>query len=49
MHDGGIVKTIGDAVMAAFPDPAQAVRAALAVQRSVARFNRERRSSPTAW
>jgi class 3 adenylate cyclase len=40
-HDGGIVKTIGDAVMAAFPDPAQAVRAALAVQRSVARFNQD--------
>ncbi len=40
-HDGGIVKTIGDAVMAAFPDPAQAVRAALAVQRSVAQFNRD--------
>jgi class 3 adenylate cyclase len=39
-HDGGIVKTIGDAVMAAFPDPAQAVRAALSVQRSVAAFNR---------
>ena len=38
-HDGGIVKTIGDAVMAAFPDPAQAVRAALAVQGAVAGFN----------
>ena len=31
-HDGAIVKTIGDAVMAAFADPAQAVRAALAIQ-----------------
>jgi class 3 adenylate cyclase len=40
-HDGGIVKTIGDAVMAAFSDPADAVRAALAVQGNVARFNRE--------
>ncbi len=38
-HDGGIVKTIGDAVMAVFPDPAQALRAALAVQRAVAGFN----------
>lgn len=38
-HDGGIVKTIGDAVMAAFSDPADAMRAALAVQRDVARFN----------
>jgi class 3 adenylate cyclase len=39
-HDGAIVKTIGDAVMAAFADPANAVRAALAVQRGVAAFNR---------
>ncbi|MBI3709059.1 MAG: hypothetical protein HY246_15480 [Proteobacteria bacterium] len=40
-HDGAIVKTIGDAVMAAFSDPADAVRAALEVQRNVARFNLE--------
>jgi class 3 adenylate cyclase len=39
-HDGAIVKTIGDAVMAAFADPADAVRAALAVQRGIAGFNR---------
>ncbi len=38
-HDGAIVKTIGDAVMAAFPDPADGVRAALAIQRKVAEFN----------
>jgi class 3 adenylate cyclase len=31
-HDGAIVKTIGDAVMGAFTDPAQAVRAALEIQ-----------------
>ena len=35
-HDGAIVKTIGDAVMAAFADPADAVRAAIAIQRRVA-------------
>lgn len=40
-HDGAIVKTIGDAVMASFSDPAQAVAAALAVQRNVAAFNAE--------
>ncbi len=40
-HDGAIVKTIGDAVMAAFSDPAKALDAALAVQRDVMRFNRE--------
>ncbi len=39
-NNGGIVKTIGDAVMAAFSDPADAVRAALAVQGNVAQFNR---------
>jgi class 3 adenylate cyclase len=40
-HDGAIVKTIGDAVMAAFSDPVQALAAALAVQSSVMAFNRE--------
>ncbi|MGE5148341.1 MAG: adenylate/guanylate cyclase domain-containing protein [Candidatus Eiseniibacteriota bacterium] len=38
-HNGAIVKTIGDAVMAAFADPGDAMRAALDVQRSVAGFN----------
>ncbi|MBK37118.1 MAG: hypothetical protein CME26_16520 [Gemmatimonadetes bacterium] len=31
-HGGGIVKTIGDAVMAAFRDPGAALRAALEIQ-----------------
>ena len=31
-HDGAVVKTIGDAVMASFSDPARAVRAAIAMQ-----------------
>jgi len=31
-----VVKTIGDAVMASFTDPAQAVRAALAMQAAIA-------------
>jgi class 3 adenylate cyclase len=35
-HDGAVVKTIGDAVMASFSDPAQAVRAALAMQEAIA-------------
>jgi class 3 adenylate cyclase len=38
-NDGCIVKTIGDAVMAAFPDPAGAARAALAIQEGIARLN----------
>jgi class 3 adenylate cyclase len=41
VQNGGIVKTIGDAVMAAFSDPADAVRAALAIQGNVASFNRD--------
>jgi class 3 adenylate cyclase len=38
-HDGALVKTIGDAVMAAFSDPASAIDAALEIQREVAAFN----------
>lgn len=38
-HNGAVIKTIGDAIMAAFSDPADAVRAALQVQREVAAFN----------
>ena len=39
-HDGAVVKTIGDAVMASFGDPADAVKAALAMQARIADFNR---------
>jgi class 3 adenylate cyclase len=39
MHNGAIIKTIGDAVMAAFADPLDAVKAALAIQGRVAHFN----------
>ena len=35
-HDGAVVKTIGDAVMASFGDPAHAVRAALTMQSRIA-------------
>ncbi len=37
-HDGAVVKTIGDAVMASFGDPADAVKAALAMQARIADF-----------
>ncbi len=40
-HNGSVVKTIGDAVMAAFTDPADGARAALAVQVGVDEFNKE--------
>ena len=38
-HRGAVVKTIGDAVMASFADPADALRAALAIQRRISAFN----------
>ena len=38
-HDGAIVKTIGDAVMASFGDPADAVKAAIAMQHRIVEFN----------
>ncbi|WP_416898462.1 MAG: adenylate/guanylate cyclase domain-containing protein [Minwuia sp.] len=38
-HDGGIVKTMGDAVLAAFSDPRRALYAALAIQEEIAAFN----------
>ena len=41
-HGGCIVKTVGDAVMAAFRDPAEAVRAALAIHDDTEAFNRGR-------
>lgn len=44
-HNGAVVKTIGDAIMASFGDPADALRAALAMQARVAEFNRERGAS----
>ncbi|MDT4740335.1 adenylate/guanylate cyclase domain-containing protein, partial [Bradyrhizobium sp. WYCCWR 12699] len=40
-HAGAIVKTIGDAVMAAFFQPADAVAAALQILQDIERFNRD--------
>jgi class 3 adenylate cyclase len=39
-HGGAVVKTIGDAVMAAYPDAARAVAAALEMRAAAERFNR---------
>lgn len=44
-NHGAIVKTIGDAVMATFVDPADAVRAALACREALGRFNQTNSSS----
>ena len=41
-HDGAVTKTIGDAVMAAFLTPTDAVRAALAMRDAVEQLNRDR-------
>lgn len=38
-HDGAVVKTIGDAVMAAFSNPADALAAALDIRDDIAAFN----------
>ena len=38
-HNGAVIKTIGDAVMAAFGDPTDAVRAMLSIQSHIAAFN----------
>jgi class 3 adenylate cyclase len=46
-YRGGLVKTIGDAIMATFPDPADAVRAAIDIQREMGRYNTEKGSSLT--
>ena len=39
-HGGAVVKTVGDAVMAVFHNPADAIQAALAIQDEIAGFNR---------
>jgi len=38
-HHGAVIKTMGDAIMAAFPQPLTGTRAALAMQHAIARFN----------
>ncbi len=45
-HDGGVVKTIGDAVMASFTEPESGVRAALAIREHILEFNREHPANP---
>jgi len=40
-HDGAVVKTIGDAVMAAFTDPTKALDAALTIREDIGAFNRD--------
>jgi class 3 adenylate cyclase len=41
VNSGALVKTIGDAVMASFVDPLDALRAALEMRARIGRFNRE--------
>ncbi|WP_420404320.1 adenylate/guanylate cyclase domain-containing protein [Nisaea sp.] len=45
-HDGGVVKTIGDAVMAAFTEPESALAAALEIRAHVRDFNQRHQGSP---
>ena len=44
-HDGAIVKTIGDAVMAAFARPQDGLAAALEIQRNIAAWNRNQQAA----
>ena len=48
-NHGFVVKTVGDAVMAAFSRPDDAVRAALAIQDDVASFNSARGGGATRY
>ena len=45
-HAGALIKTIGDAIMAAFLDPAQGVAAALDILQGMAELNRARTDYP---
>lgn len=45
-YEGAIVKTIGDAIMAAFVDPAKGVGAALAIQQQINEFNADHPHQP---
>jgi class 3 adenylate cyclase len=45
-HGGAIVKTIGDAVMAAYPDAAHAVSAALDMRGAIESFNQDQPERP---
>ncbi len=47
-HEGSIVKTIGDAVMAAFADPADGLRCAIAIQTGLGTFNGAHPTMPIA-
>jgi class 3 adenylate cyclase len=47
-HGGAVVKTIGDAVMAAYPDAAQAVAAALEMRGAIERFNEAQSERPVS-
>jgi class 3 adenylate cyclase len=47
-HGGAVVKTIGDAVMASYPDAEAAVAAALDMQLAAERFNRSQPDRPVA-
>lgn len=47
-QEGAIVKTIGDAIMAAFADPVNGVKAALAIQQQIDAFNATQPGQPLA-
>jgi class 3 adenylate cyclase len=44
-HQGTLLKTIGDAIMASFAEPVGAVQAAIAMQRALRDYNRDREAA----
>lgn len=48
-HGGTVVKNIGDAIMAAFQTPAEALRAALAMQAGIGELNARQRLAEEEW
>ncbi|GMQ74862.1 MAG: hypothetical protein BMS9Abin01_0102 [Gammaproteobacteria bacterium] len=45
-HDGAVVKTIGDAIMAVYVNPADGLRCAMQIQEDIERFNRDSGKEP---
>jgi class 3 adenylate cyclase len=45
-HDGAIVKTIGDAIMAVFVNPADGLHSAMQIQEDIERYNRDADGEP---
>ncbi|MBN2442933.1 MAG: hypothetical protein JXJ04_16360 [Spirochaetales bacterium] len=43
-HEGKIIKTIGDSIMASFSDPVKSIESAIAMQKALQRYNKEKKA-----